>query len=336
MAYARILAAALMLGACSGGSGKTPSGDAATSPPPDALGPADGGFDTAADLDLRGPGDVGAEADLARTTALDVGTEGGAGSPDASGGSSPDAFDASPDALADASPDASADATPDASPDAKLTGLALDRAEVSFGIWPTGCAPIPSRSVRVTNQGPLAAEALTVSIRGNPGFSPGVDGCKGKSLAVGASCDIEVTFGTDTHLPGAYAAVLVIEAGPDSVQATLVGQIAVREAVFNASPVALSFADTMIGASRSSIVTLTAWPGAPTPQVPTFAVTSSQFLVGNHTCTAMRLPSTASCEVEVTFRPTSQGPQAGTLVVTSPTACGPNQVDVPLSGRGVP
>ncbi len=168
-----------------------------------------------------------------------------------------------------------------------------------------------------------AAQAFTITSNGNSpvtfttlsltGDFTEQDTCAGKTLAVGAACAVQVTFaptatGTRTGLLTVYENV----AGGQAT-ATLTGS-ATAAAALVLTPVALSFAATVVNATTASQIVTIANTGG-TSSALAAPVVRGDFSLTANTCGSTLAPQTA-CSVAVAFTPTASGARNGTLVFT--------------------
>jgi hypothetical protein len=203
--------------------------------------------------------------------------------------------------------------------------LALAPASLSFGsvVLETSSA---AQTVTATNSGGVPVPLSAAAISGS-GYSIQGDTC-GSSLAVGASCTLQVLFapgvagqssGTLT-LPGQYAG------SPAEVQLSGAG---VNPGALAFSPDPVSYGSVVVNSSAEQTVSVTNTGGAMvTLGSPS---TSTGFAVVNQ-CGASLAPG-VNCTLQVSFHPTAADAISGLL--TLPSSVAGNPATDPLSGTGV-
>ncbi len=167
-----------------------------------------------------------------------------------------------------------------------------------------------TQTVTLTSTGntPVTINSLVVS-----GDFVESDTCSGQSIAVGATCTIQVVFapaatGARTGLLTVYANVA---GGQATVALTGIGSAA---AAIVLAPVALSFAATIVNQTTAAqIITVSNTGGTPSPL--TVPVLTGDFQITANTCGATLAAATA-CSVAVAFTPSGSGTRNGTLSVT--------------------
>jgi FG-GAP-like repeat/Abnormal spindle-like microcephaly-assoc'd, ASPM-SPD-2-Hydin len=151
----------------------------------------------------------------------------------------------------------------------------------------------------------------------------------GSSLPPAGSCTVKVTF-TPTAGGSRTASLAVSDTAPGSPQsASLVGTG--LGPIANATPSSLSFAAQAVGTkSTAQVVTLTNGGDAALNLTQIAAV--GDFSETN-TCSAS-LAAGSSCQISVTFEPTSTGNRAGSITIADNAVGSPQTVA--LAGTGVP
>ncbi len=175
-------------------------------------------------------------------------------------------------------------------------------------------APVP---FTVTNAASSSTAVLSVVLNGGNSseFIVSANSCT-TALGAGASCTLNVSFAPTSA--GAKNTTLEIrEAGAGTVPATLTGTgLAAARLVL--SPISDVLNTTLVGASSPSrTFTVTNTGGVSSSGfMPTLGGThANQFSIGTSTCAV--LPGGQSCQVTVTFSPTSSGTKSATLTVTA-------------------
>jgi hypothetical protein len=181
----------------------------------------------------------------------------------------------------------------------------------------------PAQTFTWTNNSSFAATVSSAVANGD--FNVTSTTCGG-TVASGANCTITVVF-TPTAL-GARSGTLTVNSGITTQTATLTGT---GTPGFKLSGISLSFGSLDVGASASQSLTLTSLAFGPL-SVPTFT-TIGEYSVSTAAC-GSTLAAGASCAVNVSFLPTTTGPQSGTVGVnsTNPLYSG---LSATLSGNGI-
>jgi Abnormal spindle-like microcephaly-assoc'd, ASPM-SPD-2-Hydin len=201
--------------------------------------------------------------------------------------------------------------------------MTVSPGSLSFAGQPVGTVSI-MQTVAVTNSG---VAPLTVSQVVTSGDFIETDDCVGSSIAVGASCSVQVSFLPTTT--GGRPGVLTVFGNVAGGQATvaLSGTGTPGSAVV-LTPVTVSFATTAVGSSSAAMnVTISnTSSGTIGLQAETVA---GDFAISANTC-GSSLASQTGCTVAVVFRPTASGARQGRLTVVDDAGM---QTAV-LSGRG--
>jgi len=202
----------------------------------------------------------------------------------------------------------------------------LSPTSLSFGSQTVGILSAP-QTVTLKNTGNIALTAV-ISITGtNSGDFSQTNTC-GTSVAAGASCNISVYF-KPTATGTRNAAVSVSDNAPNSPQTVTLTGTGVVAAV-TLSPSSLTFATQLISTtSAPQTVTLTN-TGLGILKITKAGITGP-FIIYSTNCTATVNPG-ASCNLNVSFKPTLIGSASGTLSVTDNAPQSPQQVT--LSGTG--
>ncbi|HEY1909806.1 MAG TPA: choice-of-anchor D domain-containing protein, partial [Vicinamibacterales bacterium] len=212
--------------------------------------------------------------------------------------------------------------------------VGVDVSSIDFGIRGL-LAASPSTVVTATATGSAAATFTAATLSGaNPGdFIITSDGCVGAVVAVGATCQVKVSF-RPTAL-GPRTATLQINdnasGAPQLVSLTGVG------ASLTVAPLTISFASQTVGiASAPTSVTVTNGTATTTTVLSLgfSGANANDFATLSDTCTGTVLTAQMSCTFGVTFAPQDVGPRAATLNVSSTAADSPQAIG--LSGTGIP
>jgi len=221
--------------------------------------------------------------------------------------------------------------TDNANPATQTVGLAgigtvpvvsLSPTSLTFPAQPVGTSSSP-QGITLSNTG---SAALTIAGMAASGDFSQTNTC-GSSLATSASCAISVTF-TPTAA-GSRSGVLTItdNASPGTQTVGLTGMGTAP--VVSLSPASLTFPAQPVGTS-SSPQTLTL-SNAGNAVLTIAGITASGDFSQTNTCSSSLAPS-ATCILNVTFKPTAAGTRTGTVTITD-NAIGSPQT-VALTGAG--
>jgi Abnormal spindle-like microcephaly-assoc'd, ASPM-SPD-2-Hydin len=171
-----------------------------------------------------------------------------------------------------------------------------------------------AQQVTISNTGALPVAVRSVTIAGaNAGDFPRTSTC-GATLAVGASCTIDVTF--RPAATGARSAALAVDTDAAQTTVALAGIGVAPVAVI--APASLAFGNQQVGTSSAAKqVTVTNTGTAPLgiTGVSVGGANAADFMLTNG-CGAS-LAVGASCAVGVVFRPGAPGGRAGSLEIAS-------------------
>jgi hypothetical protein len=206
---------------------------------------------------------------------------------------------------------------------------------INFGTVYLGT--ITTKNVTVTNQGdaPMTITDPLLSIVSGGNWFVAVNLCP-KSLAVGKSCTISVSFVAGPFYTLQTATLNVMDNAPGSPQkVALTATVMNPRATFSSS--SLNFGNQTVGtASAAETVKLT--NTGTTPLVLSTLTVSGNFALVPATAPATTcangetLTPSASCTIAVTFTPTAKGVQSGSVVITDNAQNSPQRIL--LSGTG--
>jgi len=205
-----------------------------------------------------------------------------------------------------------------------LAYAVLSASYLSFGGQPVGTT---SAAQTLTLSNPGSAPLLISSIVASGDFSQ-TNSC-GSSLAAGSSCVITVTF--TPAVAGTRSGSLTLTDNdafghPQTVSLTGTGLLS--QAVL--SPINISFGGQVVGAtSNLQTVTLSNPGNAP---LAISAITITGDFSQTNSC-GNSLAASASCTINVTFRPNLAGTRQGTLALTDNASGNPQSVS--LTGTGL-
>ncbi len=193
--------------------------------------------------------------------------------------------------------------------------------------------------ITVKNTGIGPSGQLTASITGGDtgDFSVVTSGnsCLAiTSLAVGASCNLQITFTPGTAGPKT-ATVKVVGKGSEMATVVLQGN-GVAPAAFTVTPSIQDFGSPVVGTDSPPIdFTISNAGGADTstPNVLVTGAEPSQFIKTLDTCALLAvLKPAATCKVTIKFRPTFEGVKSATLQVSGTTG---GTAFATLTGTGI-
>jgi len=201
----------------------------------------------------------------------------------------------------------------------------LDPTTLDFGSEAVGYTTAP-QTFTWTNNSSFASQVTSVTFGGTNAGDYAVTSNNCGAVAGGASCQITVVF-TPSAL-GVRSGTLFVLSGVNTLTASLTGT---GVPGFTLSPTSLNFVSLDVGASATETLTLSSNATGPVP-VPVFT-TTGPFAVNTAAC-GSSVAALASCQISVTFLPTTTGAQSGTIVVNSsnPLYSG---LSATLSGNGI-
>lgn len=207
---------------------------------------------------------------------------------------------------------------------ALVPGIALAPSSADFGAVVAGTAA--TRILALSNPGTAPLAISSIEVTGT--FFTRAHDCPA-SLAPSAACNITVTYtptGAGTH--GGELKVFS-NAVPSPLVAALSGSVATTVPGLRLSANSVAFAPQFVGTTSSAqSVTLTNSGSA--PLVISQVASSGDF--GFSGCGPSTLAPGATCSFTITFRPLTQGPQSGAIVITSNAPGSPHTLT--LSGSG--
>ncbi|GAB3625896.1 Serine/threonine-protein kinase PknD [Pandoraea terrae] len=188
-----------------------------------------------------------------------------------------------------------------------------------------------------SNTGPVPITVSTVALGGAAPSSYAIasNACTGVTLAVGAACDVGVTF--TPHSAGNLAAKLSVTdttGGAAKVAASLSGVGVAPTASLTGNA---TFGNQQVG-TTSAVQTFkyqnTGIAPITVSSVGLSGTTAASYAIATNDCTSTTLAASASCNIGVTFTPSARGNQTATLAVTD-AAGGASTKHLSLSGTGV-
>jgi hypothetical protein len=215
-----------------------------------------------------------------------------------------------------------------APPNVQVSPTPVDFGEVIVG------QTSPDKVVTITNGGPGPVTITEVTLTsGAPDYAIKSNDCVGKTLAVGQSCTITLTFKPSAGgaRPGEVT-VKTTNAGDVKIPLTGTGQV-VNVTI---EPNPLDFGNVAVGTTVEKETTVKV-PGVLAPPNGSFNIggpDAGDFSIASRECTSA-LPEGTTCKVRIRFTPSAAGPRTATLTGTMGPANTPFTVDLKGAG-GVP
>jgi len=204
---------------------------------------------------------------------------------------------------------------------------------VAFGTQTIG-APAATQIVTLANTGNVALTLNGIAVSGAATVTIANKTC-GTTLAVGANCTVTLAFAPTAS--GAAAATLAVTSNAAPLQVSISGTgttaPAAKPALSEAGPVA--FADTQVGKSAATHTITLSNGGTAALKVASLVLDGAQasdFVLGGACATNVSVAASASCTIDVGFKPTAAGQRAATLVLMTDAG---SQFTVALGGTGV-
>lgn len=167
----------------------------------------------------------------------------------------------------------------------------------------------------------------------NVDFSFNTDGCSGRTLAAGQTCQIDVRFA-----PSSVASItgILSIASNDPVSPTTISLAGNGDepAALQTSPANLSFGEVELGSSSDLALTLTN-TGGPTTSVAisSIAASAADYSLVSDACSGQSLAGGSTCALTVRFTPSVPGPDNADLEIThSLSTSSPTNVGLVGSG----
>jgi len=203
--------------------------------------------------------------------------------------------------------------------------VALFPTSLNFGNYTVGITS-SQKGVTLENTGNIGLAIKLIGITGtNSGDFAQTNNCS-SPIAPNGSCTINVIFkptGTGTR----NANLSITDNAPDSSQTVTLSGAGIAPIV-TPRPKSLSFGPQLLGTTSQPLPVVLSTNG--TLNISSITATA-QFAQTNNCGTG--LSAGGSCTINVTFRPTANGPQSGTLTISDNGQASPQTV--PLSGTGI-
>jgi hypothetical protein len=206
-----------------------------------------------------------------------------------------------------------------------LTSAAASPSSLAFSsqVFDTSSSPL---TVTLDNTGSLALVVSSISMSGD--FSE-TDNCANAPVAVGASCDLQVTF--TPQATGPRSGEMIIHAniygGQLAIDLTGTGSPA---GVVSLTPASVPFGQVEVGATSAPLQVAAINSGAEAIPIGSVSITPP-FSLSANSCGTTSLAANSVCQLELEFTPTQDGPASGLLTFTD----GAGTQTVELSGTGI-
>lgn len=204
---------------------------------------------------------------------------------------------------------------------------------VAFGTQTIG-APAATQTVTLANTGNVALTLNGIAVSGASTVTIANTTC-GTTLAVGANCSVTLAFVPTAS--GTAAATLAVTSNAAPLQVSISGTgttaPAAKPTLSEAGPVA--FADTQVGRSAAPHTITLSNGGTAALKVASLVLDGAQasdFVLGGSCAANVSVAASASCTIDVGFKPTAAGQRAANLVLMTDAG---NQFTVEIKGTGV-
>jgi hypothetical protein len=216
---------------------------------------------------------------------------------------------------------------------APAPAVAASPTAVAFGTQTIG-APAATQTVTLANKGNVALALNGIAVSGASTVTIANKTC-GTTLAVGANCTVTLAFAPTTA--GSAAATLAVTSNAAPLQVTISGTgttaPVAKPTLSEAGPVA--FADTQVGKSAATHTITLSNGGTAALKIASLVLDGAQasdFVLGGTCAANASVAASASCTIDIGFKPTAAGQRAGTFVLMTDAG---NQFTVALAGTGV-
>ena len=189
---------------------------------------------------------------------------------------------------------------------------ALTPATASFGSLTVGTTST-AQMFQLANAGTASLPITSITVTSGSGFAITINTCT-NSLGLGASCQIGVTFAPQSS--GSATATLTVVDSVGTQTSTLAGTATAAPTPQAAlTPATASFGSVTVGTTSTAQTFQLTNAGTAALPISSATVTSgSAFAVATNTCITS-LAAGASCQITVTFKPTTTGSATATLTV---------------------
>jgi M6 family metalloprotease-like protein len=213
--------------------------------------------------------------------------------------------------------------------------VTLSPVNVAFNTQAVGTTSA-AQTVTLTNTGNAALTITNIAIAGNSPSSFNQNSACGSTLNAGASCNISVTF-QPASLGSQSAALTITDNAAGSPNTVTLSGTGSGTPVASLNTSVLAFSPQTVGTSSAAQTVTLKNTGTATLTIASVAITganASQF--GDTSGCGGSLNAGASCNISVTFQPTSLGSQSAALTITDNAAGSPHTVTLSGTGSGTP
>ncbi len=209
--------------------------------------------------------------------------------------------------------------------------LTVNPTAVNFGDVPLNATP--NKAVTVTSSGTAPVTITAANVTG-PGFS--VSGASFPlTLNPNQTATLQVQFNPSAAGAASGQLSITSDASGGTAKIPLSGTgDAVPAAGLTLSPTSISFGQVMVGSKSTKSLTLTSSGNAPLT-ISAITVSGAQFSDGT-TSLPVTLQPNQQLTLTVTYEPTAEGSDSGTLTVASNDSSGPSTVSLGGSGTTAP
>ena len=208
----------------------------------------------------------------------------------------------------------------------------LSRSSLTFGSQSLGSTSV-AQNVILSNTGTAALNIAGITVTGANAADFAQTNTCGRSIPVGSSCSIAVTF-TPKAVGSRAAAVTITDTAQGSPHAIALAGTAAGVPQASLSAASLTFATQNIGTTSAAQSVKLSNPGSATLTIAGISVTgvNAADFAQTSTC-GTSLPSGGSCTITATFTPAAPGGRNAAVTVTDNAAGSPHSVA--LSGIGI-
>ncbi len=184
-------------------------------------------------------------------------------------------------------------------------------------------------TVTLTNDGNATVHVTSATLTGDSSFSLAADTCSGATLAVGATCTVQVEFAPTTLGP-LQASLSFGDDALNSPQVVAVTGSGIQPAA-SLSVSSLAFGNQVVGTTSPSQAVVVTNSGTDLLHVGGVAI-GAPFAITADACSNAAVAAGTSCTIQVNFVPTDTGTASGALSIQDDAPGAPQSVA--LSGTG--
>ncbi len=216
-----------------------------------------------------------------------------------------------------------------------MTGTGVTGPTVTGSITPSTFAfgevtigTLSSNTFTITNTGGTVNLTITSATVSAAPFIKTADTCTGASLPIAGTCTIEVSYFPTTAVSSVAVLTVVTNATDGTSKiASLSGTGIVGASVTGSiSPTSHHFGEVDVGSSDSQIFTITNTGGSGNLNITSVAVSGTSFVLTSDGCTSASLANLETCDIDVSFSPTTAGIFSGTVTVVTNATDGSNKI----------